>query len=253
MSTKYLFLIFICFLAFSSCKKNTTITTDARSSKLKFKDFDYTYLAAKGRINYNDGEQLQKATIDIRARKDSAIWMSLRTNTGIEGARFLITKDTALMLDRLNKGYRKYSFEELSDRLKVDVDFSLFESILLGNVLKKYRKRMKSSKSDDFFILKRSDERFAVELFISRKLNKLQKAVTIDNVNQNTLTVAYDDFKPVNEDTFPFMFEASLINKSGSKKAPNLDFSIKYSKVNLPEKPLKLPFRISSKYKKLTD
>ena len=252
MNKSLVFLLIATSLLTFGCKKNTLTTTQKKLSKLKIKKFDFEYLSAKGKFNYEDEKEDFKSSFDLRIKKDSAIWLSFRTSTGIEGARVLITKDSLTILDRLHKTYRKYGFKELSKITKIKVKYPLFQSILLGNVLKRYERKMRSSKTDTHFVLRQKEEDRSIELFISRISNKLEKAITTDKILLATMSVTYDDFRTVNNELFPFLMKANLSSKKTGKEKTTA-VSLKYTRVSLPEKPIRLPFKISSKYKRVID
>ncbi|MEB3029831.1 DUF4292 domain-containing protein, partial [Parvimonas micra] len=72
---------------------------------------------------------------------------------GITGARGLITRDTVTIVDVLHRSYVKFSFDTLSARFGIDLNFDLLQSIIVGNMPLKKKPR-KVSKDPDYFIIR---------------------------------------------------------------------------------------------------
>ena len=72
--------------------------------------FTYTWLSAKADVEYTDrNNETSSFDVNLRMKKDSAIWISITPLLGIEVARVLVTPDSMRILDRIGKTY-------LSDR-----------------------------------------------------------------------------------------------------------------------------------------
>src|SRR5215510_10227503 len=57
--------------------------------------FNFNWLTAKAQVQYsNKGEESESFDVNLRIRKDNAIWLSVTPLLGIEVARVLITRDS---------------------------------------------------------------------------------------------------------------------------------------------------------------
>jgi hypothetical protein len=63
-------------LGLSSCNKRFSFF-NSDPSKLKIKNLDFEYLALRTKIKYKNDNKSQKATANIRIKKDSLIWFSI--------------------------------------------------------------------------------------------------------------------------------------------------------------------------------
>ncbi len=132
----------VVFLSASACKGNKgTSKGSVKNKSAKFlvkkirQDYlDADWLNAKARINFKSDEISQGATLLLRMRKDSAIWMSGK-KFGIEGVRVLITPDSVFMLDRLNNEYRTKDLHWVREQFSLPADFNDLQNILLGNIV----------------------------------------------------------------------------------------------------------------------
>ena len=68
----------------------------------------------------------------LRMRRDSVIWISVSPMMGLEGLRALVTKDSILVVDRVDKTYLYESLDYLVSQWNISQDFEEFQRMLLG-------------------------------------------------------------------------------------------------------------------------
>lgn len=95
-------------------------------------------------------------TTNFRIQKDSLIWLSIAPLLGIEAARVVITPDSVLFIDKINKKYFSGNDDYLQKLLKIDeIDLCFLQSILLGEpVLLDDEERWKGEIDSSFYVLK---------------------------------------------------------------------------------------------------
>ncbi|MEM9325764.1 MAG: DUF4292 domain-containing protein, partial [Bacteroidota bacterium] len=209
--------------------------------------FSFEFMQARAKIRYADGKQSVNAVANIRIKKDSLIWMSVG-KVGIEGARLLINPDSVLIIDKLNRKYITYGFEELSQKFDFDIDYHLVESVVLGNLIYPYE-REKVEKTEGFLKYDQQLENFLFNNFIGTETKKLEKLQVEDVTTKNTISVNYSDFQEINQEVFPFSIDASINYVEKSKK--NIDITIGFSRAQIGSQPLSFPFRAPSKYRRI--
>ncbi|HPG73700.1 MAG TPA: DUF4292 domain-containing protein [Bacteroidales bacterium] len=93
---------------------------------------DYTSLQLKcdGEFSWNSSKQ--SFQMQVRIKKDSIIWVSLRM-MGIEGIRMQFTTDSLFMMDRLSNVWYGASYDQLNNSLDLDFDYAVFEAMLTNN------------------------------------------------------------------------------------------------------------------------
>ncbi len=110
---------------------NQPEATDLESFK---KIFDlhspkYTWLTTDGEVDYDDGSSEITAGLSIRNRKDSIIWAS--ANKMIEAARILLNKDSATLLNRLQRNYSVVSVADFDKTLGIsNLNFQSVQNLL---------------------------------------------------------------------------------------------------------------------------
>ena len=251
ISSKMLIFALLAFIiVFSSCQRKTTTTTSSITRKAKAKEVEYDFFEARGRVKYENGDDRERFTVDIRMQRDSLIWLSLRSGTGIEGARALIKKDSILFINRLDKQYMVYTFDELDGKVNFPFNLQMLQAIIVGNPVVFEGGTALVDKVDNFKILSQLLDNLKVQFWVSRNTSKLEK-ITVEDINsRNELNINYTDFQKVERTILPFEINSimSYYDETGVKDAT---IELKYSKAEFPEEPLKFPFKILPRHKRV--
>ena len=127
LSSGIFFFIFlpVLLLVSSSCKTSKKIVV-AAPVKLRGADviqvfdsvtahqFSFEWLVLKASVEYTGpNHETESFDINLRAKKDSTIWISITPLLGIEAARVLVTRDGMQILDRVHKTYSAYGYDYL--------------------------------------------------------------------------------------------------------------------------------------------
>lgn len=227
---------------------------------------DFRYLQAKGKVQFEMKGDKQEATLAIRMRRDSIIWLSV-SKVGIEGARMKITPDSVFVLNKLQKTVFVGSFSALQDRYQVPIDFAMLQAALLANYLPDPSDKDASDGPDaPVQKVKRQQGTLQVEQFINREKHRLVKLEVHDQKTGDGLTANYEDFRPLTSAggdasaapaggrEFPY---ASLltIQQSPGPQAPadqirTILVSLNHRNVLQPEGKLDFPFSIPNDYER---
>lgn len=123
----------------SSCR-STKITTEGidpnLSSKAAIKanlekEPRFRTMAARLKIDYQDGETSQGVTVSLRVRKGEAIWISAPLGM----VKAYITPDRVSFYNKLEKEYFDGDFSYLSRILGISLDYDKVENLLLGRAI----------------------------------------------------------------------------------------------------------------------
>ena len=142
---KNIFILIISILSFSSCdllKKSNTENNLLNNSSLSEKELikkinsknispEWTSLNSKIKIN-KEGRQT-KINAQIRIKKDSVIWISVKAPLGIEVFRTMITPDSIYYMSRMNKTYFVKNISHIKEVVKADVSFIKLQEILFAS------------------------------------------------------------------------------------------------------------------------
>jgi hypothetical protein len=250
MNRKLTYILLLAVIAFS-CKKEyfSFRNTEVDIANFKVAEIDFEFLSTKTKFQYTDSKNSNSATANIRIKKDSIIWFSLTPALGIEAARGIITQDSMIIVDRLNKTYSVFTFKELSNKFRIDMDYNLLQSLLLGNAISEIKPDNKLRNEGDFFKLTQIQSALNIENLVNNKTLKIERVTLKDALTSNSMAISYSDFWPV--DSYLFSNQTSIsINYKIGEDQPNstTEIVLEHSKVEIETKRVKFPFNIPSKY-----
>ena len=234
-------------ILFSSCKKDLIGYKSKKSKGVEVEEIDFKYFQAKTKVRYIEGDKQINGNAHIRIRKDSLIWFSVSPSIGIEATRVMITKDTAIVINRMDKEYYIFNFEEISRYFNFRVDFDLIQSILLGNLARPIDDDTQIAKENNYYMIKQSSGPLDIQSFVLVENKKIETVLINEKETSNFMTLKYSEFKEVSEFLFPKICQVNLTYKA--KKGPLVtSINLQHNRTDIPDKPLKFPFNIPAKY-----
>jgi len=258
-------------------KKQVTRASDSTSKcKIDYKNaktltallkknlFDFKWLSAKfsGELIFQG--KSSEFNVSVRARKDSMIWMSITDPVmgAVEGARFLITKDSVKFMDRINKRYFSGGYDTLKKIFNVqELDFEMIQAILIGNSVEFYEEDEKLKPGMDkneckYFLGTVRKRKFkkamqgselkepAQSIWLDPEKLKILRIFFTDFNTNRTFDVEYDNFQPVDSMLFPYKVKFDI------KADKNVLVKINYNKVKTDASQT-FPFSIPESYERI--
>lgn len=97
--------------------------------------FSYEHLKIKSNAHYADAEgNKNQFRIILRAQKDSIIHLGI-SKAGIQAVKAVITADSVLLLNNIDKNYMLGTFEEVKKILPLEIQLNDVENLIVGNIL----------------------------------------------------------------------------------------------------------------------
>lgn len=135
------FLLFSCFLG--SCnlfKKGQTTSIDNLNRKGQFvsayqklqKDRSYDWLTLSTRIKVKSTKQNVVVSGSIKSRADSLVWV--RMTKLLELARAQVTEENFQLINRLERTYSIYSYDDISTYIDPKEGIGAFQALLVGDI-----------------------------------------------------------------------------------------------------------------------
>ena len=191
-------------------------TAKSLSKHIRENELQYKWLSSKADVEtLIDGED-HNLDVRIKARKDSAIWISIQAVGLIDIAKLLITRDSVKMVVYVKKQYFKGDFNYINQLLNADLDFDLIQAALIGN---------SADFDDDDSKMKPVIDRENCQYLLSterkRKLRRINSGQDSLKRSLQTMRLNSDNFKIINND-----FEDVSTNRS---------FHAKYDKFLAPD------------------
>jgi hypothetical protein len=257
---KNILILFFCFgsFFFSACSKKSLSFKDVEMvEEFTVNDLEFEYLTTSSKIRFSNDDKNLSATANIRLKKDSIIWVSITPGFGIEAARGIITKDSLIFVNRMNKEYSAYDFEQLSREFNFNINFDLLQSVLLGDMPVEPDDEDLVKKESNYYVVKQEKGPITIDNFVDARSLKLERVAMQDRSKEevfgktrtrnNTLTLRYNDFQMLNEQVFPFENLVSLdYQHNGKKRRTEID--IQHKKASITNEELRFPFSVPEKY-----
>ena len=233
----YIILLLILSLLFSCKSKEKVVkknlphrSTNTLLEELGKNEFDFNTISAKASIEFDNGKKTSFKS-HIRIRKDSAIWVSITPLFGIEMARVLITTDSVKVIDRVHSTYFVGDMDYINNAFKVDLDFNMLQSLLIGNSIEfEKNNKVRSSidkKNNSYYIstvkkrklkkeIKKEKEKIKQQaqiIWLNPESFKVTSLLLKDPETEQSLVGTYENHKALNEQLFPYNIRFSLESK----------------------------------------
>lgn len=203
-------------------------------------------MEAKASVKYKDGYFSMSGTLNIKIRKDSLIWLSIR-KFGFEAVRVQITSDSIQILDRLNNEYSVYPLTYIEKEYSLPADFKVLESIFYGNPVFLGSKKFQLDLTDPstFQLSNPSSERFVTQITLNRENLCTNATYYRDQLEPDrSVNIAFDKYSTIDKkDNFSY-FRILDISQSRNEW---MKLTVNFSKVEF-EKPNRIRFDVPEKY-----
>lgn len=218
-----------------------------KKENVNIEEINFEYFQTRTKVRYSEGDKQVNGNAHIRIRKDSLIWFSISPSIGLEATRIMITKDTAIVINRMDKEYYIFNFDEISRYFNFKVDFELIQSILLGNLARPIDDNTQVAKENNYYLVKQKSGPLDIQSFVLVENKKIETVLISENATSNFMTLKYSEFKETGGYLFPKICQINLTYKT--KKGPLVtSINLQHNKAEISDKPLKFPFNIPSKY-----
>lgn len=209
---------------------------------LKSKDFLFTTLSLKGKANLDINGDQNNVTLLIRIQKDKKIWLSVTAIAGIEVARAVITPDSILLRNNLEKTFAKKPFSYIYKFTNQQVNFSLLQAVLSGNTIPDLTTiNADLAQENGVWVLSgRSKDLIYRSLF--NTLLKVSETTLNDVKAAQAFKVVYGSYTPLNASIFPSSLK---INSMAGTKQISVDLDFTKIEANVP---LAFPFTVPKSY-----
>jgi hypothetical protein len=257
MNNKLLWVIPLLFALLFSCKRPPAKSVppppaEDSSDRLSVsvRNIEFEYFRSRSRVTYTDASNNHTATVDIRIRRDSLIWLSI-SKLGIEGARGLITPDSIFVLDRLNNQLQVYDFPSLSKKFNTPITFGFLQAAILGNLPETDAgdHGMKVAKENNFYLLRQEHDSVVTDNFVGQDDLKLKRMVMVEKQTGNSLNLNYENFNALGNFLFPYSSTISL-NYQSAEGILRTVVTIQHTKAEISDKDLQFPFVVPPKYER---
>ncbi|PHX74814.1 MAG: hypothetical protein CK547_01455 [Chitinophagaceae bacterium] len=213
--------------------------------KIESKQILFNTFSSKVKVDYSD-EKNNRVDFNafVRMQKDSAIWVSIIAALNIEAYRVMITKDSVVIMDKIERTIQRKPLEYLQKITKVPFDFKTLEDLIVGNPVYLDKNVTSFIDQGETFSMSTLGEVFKHFITVNKKdLNLIfSKLDDIDVTRSRTANLTYADYSNVGSWMFSGLRKISLSEKT------KIDVQLEFKQVEF-EKPLSFPFSIPKSYK----
>ncbi|MEP7236857.1 MAG: DUF4292 domain-containing protein [Ferruginibacter sp.] len=208
---------------------------------------DFKTFNAKIKVQYQDSKgKNQDLTAIVRIIKDSAIWISLTASIlNIEAYRALITKDSVIVLNKLDKEVQYRSLDYLQEVTEIPFDYKTLEDLLVGNPVFIDSNIVYYKKTDNQILFSMVGVYFKNLLTLSSDNYYLthSKLDDVDVSRSRTADLTYGDYENKSGFNFSTYREITVSEKN------KLDIRLNYKQYEF-NKELSVSFNIPKNYTK---
>lgn len=211
---------------------------------LKGKDLSFNTLALKGKAKLDINGEENNVTINLRIQKDQKIWAIITAAGGIvEVARAVITPDSLLLLNKLEKTYTQKPFSYIYNFTNKQISFVLLQAIFAGNTIPEFMNMDANLVQENgVWVLSGNSGDLAYRTLFNTLLKPSE--VTLNDAKAaQALKVSYGKYTPVNNALFPSSVKINTM--SGEKK---INIEIEFTKIE-SDVPVEFPFNVPKNFK----
>lgn len=211
-------------------------------SMLRSKDLLFNTLSLKGKASLNIKGEENNVTMLIRIEKDKKIWVSVTAIAGIEVARAVITPDSLLLRNNLEKTYARKPFSYIYSFTNKQVNFKMLQAVLAGNTIPDFMNiNSDLTQENGLWVLSGLTNNLAYRSLFNTLL-KVSETSLNDARAAQAFKVTYGGYTPLNATLFPSNLKINSM--SGVKK---IDVEIDFTKMEI-NVPVEFPFSVPKSY-----
>lgn len=201
-------------------------------------------------MKYDDGTNNMGFTAHFRIKSQEIIWGAI-SKAGFSVGRLKITTDSLFFMDKFNKEYYAYTFDELNHEMGIQTNYQMIEDFIMGNPVIEFNKEDQLEKGSESFTITAQRLPFIITNEINKSFKRVTK-VQVENkeVPDNTVEVDYTDFKSYDRNNFPNKTKIVAQGVDQENNALKINVELDHSKVKFTKNQLNFPFSISDSYVK---
>ncbi|MBT0810868.1 DUF4292 domain-containing protein [Litoribacter ruber] len=231
-------------LTFGCAKRPVLYSSDEIMEEFNPEYLEYEYLSARARIVLEEPNgKTTRGTMNLRAKKDSALWFSITPGLGIEAARGLITREEIRLKDRINGNSVDLSYEEFEEKYGIKLSLELFQNILFANIPHEFSYRDRLLRIGQNFELDQMRDYIQYHSKVDVSHGKVTSMETTSRSHPGKISAYYPEFKDL--ESQPFAHRVLLIMMLESPDGNGIQettVNLEVNRVELLDEPLSFPY-----------
>jgi hypothetical protein len=252
MKSKIIALVALILLA--SCKSKAVLAEGKAKEALSSESIiqkhyankkDFTTLYIKANARYEDKDNTQNVSAEIKIKRDEKILVSIRV-LGITMAKALITPDAVKYYEKIGGKYFEGDYSTLSKWLGTDLDFQKVQNLLIGEAMDDLTKgKYKTTIDDKLYRLESEDKKTMKAFYFESDRFLVKQQQIIQTLQNRMLKVEYPNFSEYAQAILPSGINIEAIQAKGKT---NID--INYNSATFNEE-LSFPYSVPDGYERI--
>lgn len=206
---------------------------------------NYTTFTGRAKSSIRFNQDSHDVTMNLRIKRDEAIWISVTAVLGIEVARVLITPDSIKLINRLQSTYINKPFSYIYNYTSPELGFTNLQELLTGNVISQViNSRTEVTSFDTGKILRGSTSDLLYLVQVNEDYKAVSTALDEDGRGQR-LEALYDNFGDFAGQLFPQRVRLEVLSDR-----VELTSDMYYNRVAFDQE-VDLPFTIPARFKEV--
>jgi hypothetical protein len=229
---------------------STGYVEDLKVSEIIRKHYDiktiFSTIYIKSNVRFDNGNQTQNVTAEIRIKKDEQILVSIRF-LGITMAKASITPTKVSYYEKIKGTYFEGDFSSLSQWLGTDLDYNKVQNMLLGEALDDLRKgKYKQSLEELAYRLEDKANNSTQKAFYIDATNfKVSKQEVIQTDKSRKIEIEYGNYSNFEKNILPMQVHIDALQEKGKT-----EIDLEYTDVNFNDE-LSFPYSVPNGYKRV--
>jgi hypothetical protein len=191
----YFFVIFSCISKKIITPSTTAVTDDKVFDLVKTHNIDFKKLSIRGNIDFQSGDTDNSGSFFLQMVKDSIVVTSIR-KFGLEIAKLKVDPQDYTLLYKLESSYEQKPISSLRELVKINLNFSELQKILVGNVILGTDSLTVIQNLEDQYILKTKNSDLKIAYTINKKTKELTDVQYITKENQR-VHIQFHEYREV--------------------------------------------------------
>jgi hypothetical protein len=210
--------------------------------------FRSDWMSAKARISFKNDDMSVSGSATFRLKTDSVLWVSVK-KLGFEVARALITKDSVLVIDRINNEYGRFDLSYLESSYNLPANFGMVQSVILGKPYFINPAKVELKQATEAFQLTDRIPGHQITYSVDRKDFRLLGMEYSSTLGDQRLQANLSEYAEIaKQQNFSYFRDFRLEEKDASIT----EVTIKFSQIEL-DTPQDIPFEIPRRYSRMAD
>ncbi|MDC1465085.1 DUF4292 domain-containing protein [Polaribacter sp.] len=253
---RYLKYLFVFILVFTACKTkkyaidNSVIAKEMSAKKVARKhvstNFNKKTIAAKFKVNFEDGSTKQTLSVYLKIKKDEVIW--LKGTKFINVFKAKITPEKVRFYSPIEKKYFEGDFSMLEKLLGTKINFQQLQNLFLGQaILDVKNKKQNIVLEKNSYVLSPKTQATLFDVFFAIHPGhfKLNQQFIVNTLKKQRLDIKYGSYKLVDDEIIPQQINIKVKQEN---KVTIIDFILRSIELNTK---INTSFTIPNGYKRM--